>query len=183
MLHACEADEHGRPVRDMRERVNIGDVLQLFVKTIDAQNSKFNLSARDPARPSREATMRRVAASPAGGPSAAASAAMAAAAERERRAEAAREAAREAREAERRELEAAKAALEEMEMIMIEEAKAREEAAKAAREAAGLVLPAAELIKGRVLPPVEAPSEPLEVLVTVVVRGKQRSLYKMPWKD
>lgn len=176
LLHAREADARGAHVADMRERLAVGERVSVFVKHVDAAASQFTLTLRDPAAASAAAT-----------------AAMAAAAERERvmRAEAEREyAAREAeqarRDAERREREEARERrrqqereVAEIEASMVAAAEARDVLAAEARAAAGMVLPVAELLRGKELPPAPA-EEPTSW--EVLVRVGDRVLYKMPWK-
>ena len=173
LLHVREMD--GAYVADARERYAVGEAVRVFVKSIDAAEQKFTLTARDPA------------------------AAMAAAAQRERtaRAEAEREHAQ--REAERARQEAARARweaerarreaherkladLREIEANMVAEAEAREASAAEARAAAGLLLTAAELLRGKTLPPAPVEQAAREVLVRKEVDGRQLVLYKMPWK-
>jgi len=177
LLHASEADASGMHVADVRQKLNVGQRVSLYVKTVDAVNGKFTLTARKTAsRP---------------GPSAAAVAASAAAAEREYRAKERQRLAREAMEQDRLRQQAEarvraeeEARLAKLEAAMIEDAAQREAEAKAAREAAGLLLPAAELLKcdGQRLPP-PPPARPVEVLVTKVLPGNRTLvLRKMPWK-
>lgn len=176
LWHACECDPYGRLVRDMRERVNKGDKVSLWVKAVAA--GKFCLTARDPVP---QPVPQPAAAPAASALSAAALAATAAATERTRQASAAREAAREREEDERRRCAERKARAAELEAAMVAEAKEREATQAAAREAAGLVLPAAEVLRGVQQPPAPKQLE-LEVLVEKVINGKRRVLYKMPWK-
>ena len=66
---------------------------------------------------------------------------------------------------------------------MMEAAAEREAAAAAARAEAGLLLPAAELLRGVELPPAPEP-QTLEVLATKsFCGGRKRVLYRMPWKS
>lgn len=159
LLHASEADPHGRPVRDLRERVNIGESLRVWVKDVNLQEGKFTLTARDPT---------------------AALAAAAAAAEARHQERMAREAEWERRKVERAKQEEGRRVLAQIETAMVEEAKAREVAAAAARIEAGMVLPAAAVLCGTELPAPPTPRK-LEVLVERFVNGKRLVLYKMPW--
>lgn len=158
LLHASEADPHGRPVRDLRERVNIGESLRVWVKDVNLLEGKFTLTTRDPT----------------------AVLAATAAAEARHQERMAREAEWERRKAERAKQEEGRRVLAQIETAMVEEAKAREVAAAAARIEAGMVLPAAAVLCGSELPAPPTPRK-LEVLVERFVNGKRLVLYKMPW--
>lgn len=173
LLHVsdAQADDVQGHVADARDVLAVGQRVRVFVKAIDSEAGKFTLTTRPPvARPEAPREVK---------PSAAASAAMAAAKAREQQA-------REARQAEQARQEAARihrAEIAAIEAAMVEAAHAREAAAAAAREEAGLLLPAAAVLLGQPIPPVQPTRRAFEeVLVRKMVNGKELVLYKMPWR-
>ena len=201
LLHISEADPTGARIRVLQERFAVGDKLQLFIKAIQADKGKFTLTAKDPSAPAPlpRAGLRALRDSPAPlsssprssngpsprthAPSPAATAALAQAAERARLDREAREEAARKRAEEKAYWEEQHAKLAAIEAAMMEAAAEREAAAAAARAEAGLLLPAAELLRGVELPPAPEP-QTLEVLATKsFCGGRKRVLYRMPWKS
>lgn len=191
LLHVSEADIGAFRVADLREHLKVGDTLRVRVKSIEEACARFALTCRAEPPPRRETEPRpdsqRAAAQgwrarPL--PDKATDAAQHSRAVEASRLERLWKGAEHQRsaEAERRAAGAARHAEEERkrDRLAAIEAEERFASAEAHRLAASLPT-AAEALCGTPLPP--PPPPPLEVVVSKVIHGKVRHLYKMPWKE